>query len=81
MDLVLQILVPAFGGFTYAVAGWWSNHKEETLDVKRMVPTVVIGAIMGIAGGMLIPELANIPAAFTAGLTGAVGIQKFIGGL
>jgi len=81
MDIVLQVAVPAFGGFVYALSGYWDAHKEEVLDVKRMVPTIVVGTIMGVAGGMLVEGLANIPAAFAAGISGAVLVQKAIGGL
>ena len=81
MDTMLQIVVPAFGGFIYALSGWWSAHKEEVLDVKKMLPTVALGAIFGIAGAMTIPELADVPSAFMAGLGGSVLIQKLVGGL
>jgi len=74
--------ISALGGLAYAVGGYWKVHKAESIDIKKMLPVIVYGIITGVAAIFLAPTLIETPqAAFMAGLTGSVLLEKIIGGL
>ena len=81
MDFTM-LAVSALGGLAYAVGGYWKVHKAESVDIKHMLPVVVYGIVIGAAALFLAPTLVETEAAaFTAGLSGSVLLEKIIGGL
>jgi hypothetical protein len=81
LGLVASAAISAVGGLAYAAIDYWNAHKAEDLDVKRMLPTIAYGAVVGVAAAFLSTEIASSPqAAFMAGFLGSVAVGKLIGG-
>ena len=81
MDLTM-LGISALGGLAYAVGGYWKVHKAESIDIKKMLPVIVYGIVIGASALFLAPTLVETqPAAFMAGLSGSVLLEKVIGGL
>jgi len=82
MDAMMGIALGALGGAAYGMVGWFNQRKDKegTFDVKKFLPVVVYGLVVGAAAVLLMPEAAvNEQAAFTLGTTGSVIIQKLLG--
>jgi len=68
--MIEQIILGAVGGCAYAFSGLANKEKREGFNWKKMLPTVIVGAVVGgIAGftGQDYGMVAN--AGYAAGIT------------
>jgi len=68
--MIQQILLGAVGGIAYASAGLANKEKRESFNWKKMLPTVIIGAIVGGISGFTGQDYGMIAnAGYAAGIT------------
>lgn len=76
MTIWIQAVTGAVGGLAYALSGLANKDKRETFDWKKMLPTLVVAAIVGGLAGFMGQDygyMAN--GATAAGIT--VIVEKF----
>ena len=82
MELLTAVGISALGGLTYAVFGFWKVHKGEDFELKKVLPELFYGIVVGAAAVLLVGDLtASIASTFATGLSGSVLIDKAVGGL
>ena len=74
--MIGNIITGVVGGLAYSLSGLANKSKRETFDWKKMVPTLVIAAVIGGIAGVTGQDYGIVAnGAMAAGIT--VIIQKF----
>ena len=74
--MIIQIIVGAIGGLSYAMSGFANAKKREGFDWKKMAPTVIVAGIVGGVAGFLGQDFGIVSGgAMAAGITAVV--EKF----
>lgn len=67
-----QIVLGGIGGLAYSLSGLAKKKEREEFDWKKMAPTIILGAVIGVAAGITGQDYGVV--ANTAAMAGVTGL-------